>query len=147
MKKIIFILSLSLAYLLPQAQTSVAGSWKIKWNKKIILETNKSDETANTKKIKAADLKKKYLLEISYNEADAQKEKEWKRSFMILDENDNELLRKDSIRHVTIAATELKKLFGNKKKIKIYTSAIPTDPDLAARARVRIVYMCTLVLQ
>jgi hypothetical protein len=133
--------------MLPQAQTLTADSWKIKWNNRVILETSKSDETANTKKINAADLKKKYLLEISYKETDAQKEKEWKRSFMILDESDNELLRKDSTRYVKMTAAELKKLFGIKKKIKIYTSAIPNDPSLAARARVRIVHLCTLVLQ
>ena len=147
MKKIFLLLTLGFAYMLPQAQTLPADSWKIKWNEKIILETSKSDETANTKTINSADLGKKYSLEISYQEADAQKEKDWKRSFMFFDGGDNEVLRKDSTHSAKVTAAELKKLFSDRKKIKIYTIAIPTDPDLAARVRVRRVYLCTLVLQ
>lgn len=133
-------------YMLPQAQSLHAGSWEIKWNKKIILETGKENEAVNIRKLKSSDLKKKYFLEISYKESDTQKEKEWKRSFIFSDENDSELLRKDSTRNIKIPAAELKKLFGNKKKIKIYTLAIPTDPDLAARVRIRRLHLCTLEL-
>jgi hypothetical protein len=147
MKKMFLLLSLSFAYMLPQAQIQKADSWKIKWNNKVILETNKNDEAANTRKIKMAGLKKNYFLEISYKESDAQKEKAWKRSFIFFDENDKELLRKDSTRNAKITAAELKKLSGDKKKIMIYTIAIPTDPDLAARVRVRRVHLCTLELQ
>jgi hypothetical protein len=146
MKKIFLLLSLGLTYLLLQAQNAQPDSWKIKWNKKVILETSKTNETANTRKIKSADLKKNYVLEISYKESDAKKEKEWIRSFMVFDESDNEILRKDSTRNTMITASELKKLFGDKKKIKIYTIAIPADPDLAARVRVRRAHLCTLEL-
>jgi hypothetical protein len=147
MKKIFLLLSLGLTYLLLQAQNAQPDSWKIKWNNKVILETSKSDEAANTRKIKSSDLKKNYFLEISYKEADPKKEKEWTRSFMFFDESDKEVLRKDSTRTTKISAADLKKLFGDKKKIKIYTIAIPTDPDMAARVRVRRVHLCTLELQ
>jgi hypothetical protein len=145
MKKIILLLSLSFVYMLPQAQNLQSDSWKIKWNKKVILETGKSNETINTRNIKLADLKKNYVLEISYKESDPKKE--WNRSFLFFDESDNELLRKDSTRNTMIAAAELKKIFGDKKKIKIYTIAVPSDPDMAARVRVRRVHLCTLELQ
>ena len=147
MKKIFLFLSLGLTYMLLQAQNAQPDSWKIKWNKKTILETSKSDEAANIRKIKSSDLKKNYVLEISYKEADAKKEKEWNRSFMFFGESDNEILRKDNTRNVKITAAELKKLFADNKKVKIYTIAIPTDPDLAARVRVRRVHLCTLELQ
>ena len=65
---------------------------------------------------------------------------------MFFDENDQELSRKDNTRNAKITAAELKKLFGDKKKIKIYTIAVPTDPDLAARVRVRRMHLCTLEL-
>ena len=144
MKKILLLLSLSFVYMLPQAQKAQPDSWKITWNKKVILETSKSDETANIRKIKAADLKKNYVLQITYKESDPKKIKEWNRSFMFFNESDNEISRKDSVRNWKITAAELKKLFGDKKKLKIYTIAIPSDPDLAARVRVRRIHLCTL---
>ena len=144
MKKIPLLLLFVFTYGLTYAQ---ADSWKITWNKKVILQTSKSDEAANTRSIKAPDLKKNYVLEISYKEADAHSAKEWIRSFMVFDEADQQLLKKDSTRNVKITAAQLKKLFGDKKKIKIYTIAVPSDPDMAARVRVHRVYLCTLLLQ
>jgi len=147
MKRLFLLFSFSFIYILSQSQPVKADSWKIKWNKKTILESSKENEAANTKKIKQAELKKNYSLEISYKESDTQKEKAWKRSFIFFDEADKELLRKDNTRSTKLTAAELKKLFGDKKKIKIYTIAIPSDPDLAARVRVRRVHLCTLELQ
>ena len=147
MKKIILLIALVSLHMFLQAQKAQPDSWKITWNKKVILETSKSDETANIRKIKAADLKKNYVLQITYKESDPKKIKEWNRSFMFFNESDNEISRKDNTRNWKITATELKKLFGDKKKIKIYTIAVPSDPDLAARVRVRRVHLCTLELQ
>ena len=147
MKKLFLLLSLIGTYMFSEAQTQKTDSWKIKWNKKTILDAAKENETANTKKIAKAELSKKYCLEIAYKESDPAKEKEWNRSFLFFGDTDNELLRKDSTRNVKITAAELKKLFGDQKKIRIYTMAIPSDPDLAARVRVRRVHLCTLELQ
>jgi hypothetical protein len=146
-KKIYLLLSICFVYILPQAQPLQTDSWKIKWNKKVILETGKENEAANTRKITGTDLEKNYFLEITYTEAGAKKEKTWNRSFIFFDENDKELLKKDSTRNATIAAAELKNLFVDKKKIKLYTIAVPADPDMAARVRVRRVHLCTLELQ
>ncbi|HET6995580.1 MAG TPA: hypothetical protein VFI06_11395 [Chitinophagaceae bacterium] len=147
MKKIFTVLTLGLALSSFKAKNAEPDSWKITWNKKVILQTSKSDESANTRKIKSGDLKKNYTLDISYKESDPKKEKEWIRSFMIFDEKDAELLRKDSTRQAKISAAELKKLFAANKKLKIYTIAIPSDPEMAARVRVRRVHLCTLQLQ
>jgi hypothetical protein len=147
MKKIFTLLTLGLALASFRAKNAESDSWKITWNKKVILETGKVNETANVRKIKSGDLKKSYVLEISYKEGDPKKEKEWIRSFMIFDEKDAELLRKDSTRLAKISAAELKKLFTDSRKLKIYTIAIPADPEMAARVRVRRVHLCTLQLQ
>ena len=74
MKKLFFLTSLSIACIVAPAQNPPVDFWKISWNNKIILETSRSNEAANTRTIKAVDLKKNYLLEISYKsygEADA----------------------------------------------------------------------------
>lgn len=149
MKRSFFILSLAFSWLLSQSQMEVMkeDSWKIKWNKKVLLEASSENEAANTRQIKKAELTKNYCLEISYKESDPVKEKEWNRSFLFFGDTDTELMRKDSTRSVKVAAAELKKIFGNQNKIRIYTIAIPTDPDLAARVRVRRVHLCTLELQ
>src|SRR5262245_31785092 len=118
MKKTFLLITLSLAYMLSQAQSD---SWKIKWNKKVLLETTKSDENGNIKRIKKSELNKSYSLEITYKEADAKKEKAWRRSILFFDDNNQEILRKDSTRNVKLSAAELKKLFGDKNKIRIYT--------------------------
>jgi len=143
MKKILLISILIFGYSVMHAQSDF---WKITWNKKVILQTGENNESDKLRKIKAADLEKNYILEISYKEADAAK-REWIRSFMIFDEKDQQLLRKDSTRNMKITAAQLKKLFGDKKKLMIYTIAIPSDPDMAARVRVRRFHLCTLQLQ
>src|SRR5436853_130506 len=147
MKKTFVLLLLSFAYMLPQAQNARPDSWKITWNKKVILETSQDDEAANVRTIRFNDLKKNYVLEISYKESDSKRQKEWVRSFMLFDEADNQLIRKDRTRNWKITAAELKKLIGDKKKFKIYTMAVPSDPNLAARVRVRRVHLCTLELK
>jgi hypothetical protein len=144
MKKLLLFLNLSFITMSLPAQTD---SWKIKWGKKIILEAVKEDEAANTQKINKAGLGKPFFLEISYTEADPKSVKALRRSFLLFDETDKELLKKDSTRSAKISAAELKKFFGDKTKIKIYTVAIPTNPRLAATVRVRRVHLCTLELQ
>ncbi|MBL7741753.1 MAG: hypothetical protein JNK14_21215 [Chitinophagaceae bacterium] len=148
MKQVTIILFLTCSWFLSVAQMEVLkeNSWTIKWNKKVLLTATSENESANTRKLKKTELSKKYFLEINYKEADPVKAKEWKRSFLFFGDTENELLRKDSTQSVKIAAAELKKLFGKQKKIRIYTLSIPTDPDLAARVRVRRVHVCTLML-
>lgn len=109
------------------------------------METGEENKDNNTQKVKLAELKNNCFLEVAYKENPAKKD--WKRSFLFFDENDNELLRKHSTTSTKISGTELKKLFAGKKKIVIYTVSLPTNPDLAARIRVRRVHLCTLELQ
>jgi hypothetical protein len=84
-------------------------------------------------------------MEVTYY--DAKGDKGLKRSIFFLDENDDELIREDDVSRVKISSKELKKAFAGKSKIKIFTIAVPTDPELAARVRVRRVHLCTLELK
>jgi hypothetical protein len=147
MKKIFLLTSFCFAYLLSHAQEVKSDSWTIKLNKKVILDAFKYNETANTRTIKLSDLAKNGFLEIIYHSADTAQAKAWKRSFLFMDENDKELLRKDSTINVKISDTQLKKLLGDKKKISIYTIALPMNLEMAARIRVRRLHLCTLIIQ
>lgn len=126
--------------------TTAQDSWKIKLNSKVVLSATTEDETANTKKIKKTELDSKGSLDVLYKSS--KPATEWIRSLMFYDENDNELLRKDSVTATTqIKMATIKELFAGEKKIRIYTVAIPSDPNLAASIRVRRVHLCTLELQ
>jgi len=78
-------------------------------------------------------------LEISFTEDEPDT---WWRSFHFNDEQDNELIRKDSVTYFKIPAKELQRIFTGKKEIRIYTTIAPRDPNLAVR--IRRVHLCTL---
>jgi len=138
MKKVIVLASLLFCLTAIEAQS---GSWNIKLNGKLLLSTSKEDEKINCKKVKAAQWSKNGYLEINFTEDEPDT---WWRSFLFYDEQDNELLRKDSTTSYKILAKELFKLFSGKKEIRIYTTIAPRDPNLAIR--MRRVHLCTLRL-
>jgi len=138
MKKFIIFTCLCFTGLFVRAQ---AGSWVIKLNNKTILSTRLEDAQKNSRKIKASDWKKTGNLEIIFREDD---KNTWIRSFLLVDELDHELIRKDSTVHACINLAELRKLFAGKKQLIIYTTIAPLDPNLAIR--IRRVHLCTLQL-
>ena len=138
MKKIILLTSLLFTTLFLSAQK---GSWIIKLNNKIILSTRQEDAIKNVKKIKTTDWKKSGKLEIFFTEDE---KNTWMRSFQFVDEQDNDILRKDSTLHAALSLVELRRLFAGKKKLKIYTTISPLDPGIAIR--IRRVHLCTLQL-
>ena len=115
-----------------------SGSWVIKMNSKTVLSTRQEDVV---KKISLADWKKSGKLEIIFAEDE---KNTWMRYFQLVDEFDNEILRKDSTTHAKISLAKLRKLFAGKKTIKIYTTISPLDPNIAIR--IRRVHLCTLQL-
>ncbi len=138
MKKLFFIPFLLFAGLLIQAQTD---NWKIKLHGKLLLSASKENEKANCKKVKSSLWNKNGFLEINFNEAGPDT---WWRSFLFYDEQDNEIIRKDSTTYYKVSVSELRKLFGGKKEIRLYTTVSPKDPNLAVR--IRRVHLCTLRL-
>lgn len=118
--------------------------WTVKLNNKTLVNTTTENEKTNSKTVRPAEWKQQGYLEVVYKEAGTKKE--WRRSIFFCDENDNELIRKDDVTRVKIPVATLKKTFAGKTKINIFTTVAPTDPDLAARVRIRRVHLCTLVL-
>ena len=138
MKKVLVLTSLLLTTVFLQAQN---GSWIIKLNNKTILSSHQEDPVKNVRKIKSADWKKSGKLEILFAEDE---KNTWMRSFQLVDELDNDILRKDSTTHPSISLVELRKLFAGKKQVRIYTTISPLDPNIAIR--IRRVHLCTLQL-
>lgn len=138
MKKIILFSGLLFSVFILQAQT---GCWTIKLNNKSILCTRQEDTIKNVITIKQTDWNKSGNLEITFVEDEKDT---WMRTFYLVDEFDNEMIRKDSTLHVKVSIAELKKLSTGKKQIKIFTSISPLDPNLAIR--MRRVHLCTLQL-
>ena len=136
------ILSILLTISLFAAAQDIPDRWNLKLNKKVLLATAREDEKANIRKVKASEWKKNGWLEISYKEANPGY---WKRFFLFNDEDDNEMMRLDSVTYSKISISSLRKLFKGKKEIHIYTMVAPLDPNVAVR--IRRIHLCTLRLQ
>ena len=140
MKRLLLTSLIFLTVLLVSAQ----DSWRIKVNNKTVLHASREDEEANTRKINQAAWKKNGYLQILYKDPDAAADSY--RTLIISDENDNELVRQDSVNSLKIPIRTLKKALGSNRKIQIFTTVLPSDPELVARVRVRRVHLCTLEL-
>lgn len=117
------------------------GSWAIQLNNKTILITKTEEPLKNIRKISKAEWKKNGTLEISFRDDEPLV---WWRSFLLNDDMDNELYRKDSVVTIKISLASLRVMFRGKKEIRIYTTIAPRDPRMAIR--IRRVHLCTLQL-
>jgi hypothetical protein len=117
------------------------GKWMIKINGKPLLITSTEDKAANTKIIKSSVWRKSGYLELIYTESEPNA---WKRSFQLVDENDNQLLSRDSTTKIKIPLYQLRKIFAGKKELTIYTVVAPANPDIMIR--IRRVHLCTMKL-
>ena len=123
---------------------SPKDSWKVSLNDKLVLSSTKEDEASNTKKISSTVLKKNGELYVKFSPA--LQAKGWRRSILIFDEDDNEVIRQDGGNILRVDNKKLLNLFSEKKQIRIFTTLTPTDPNIAARTRIRRVHLCTLEL-
>ena len=146
MKNMFSLISLPFIFFLFCTQDGV--SWKVTFCNKELLVATEEDQNKNVVSIRSADLDKpgRYLT-LSYWEMNTiSKKNGWKRSIIVFDESDNQLIKKDSSA-ISLSANELKKLFKERKKIKLFTISIPSDPSQAALVRIRRVHLCTLDLK
>jgi hypothetical protein len=141
MKQILLASILAIASVATYAQ----DSWVIKLNNKTVITAKKEDEDANVKKVKRTELSKAGSLQVFYKETEPRQG--WRRSILLFDENDNELSRIDSLTAKSkLSNATIKKGFAGKNEIRVYSIALPTDPNLAAAVRVRRVHLGTLKL-
>ncbi len=75
-----------------------------------------------------------------------QAEKDWKRSFEIFDSTENFLLKIPAVNQSAYQLTikQLRSQLQKGLRYSLYTIAIPKDPDLAARVRVRRILVCKI---
>ena len=140
--KILFLLLGLVGFIAVDAQKD---TWLLSHNNKPVLKALGEDEAKNVITIKAADLKKNGQLFINYKEA--KKQKDWKRTLAVFDTQDNELI-KYSGSIFKIGNSKLNSLYAQGiRTLKIYTWALPTDPKLAARIRIRRVHVATIELR
>lgn len=116
-------------------------SVKVKWNRNVIFSGAVESEKDNTVKFS---FNEGSVLEIIYKEAE--RKADWTRTLLIFDNSDNELARFENGYKTKLGGDVLKNIIGNNKTLKVYTISLPTDPEMAARVRVRRVHLCTLVL-
>lgn len=148
-KKILFILLIAVTGMV-QAQLP----WKIKVGSKTILQTTGEDEKKNVVRLKNIQVGTKSNFYLSYRVTPD--EKDWIRTVMIYDTAgvniaDNPVGSKiqkgtPQVNYI-IPNKTLKALLARHKKIKIYYTSIPSDPEKAAVVRVRRVHICTVLLQ
>ena len=134
---------LLLIFTLLTFQLMAQDSWTISLDKKQILHADAEDEVANTKKLPTPRANSVLTIHIK----EAKKQKGWIRSVVVVNENDEELLRKEDVSVVNILGSELKKLSAGHNKLRIFAISLPSDPEEASRVRVRRVHLCTLDFQ
>jgi hypothetical protein len=143
--KILFLLLGFIINFTLQAQTKKMDTWIISHNAKQKIRTSQEAPEKNVVTITKADLMKSGHVFVNYT--DNNKEKGWKRTIAVFDTAENELVTySGSI--FKLHNPKLRSLMAEGvKTIKIYTWALPTDPDLASRIRIRRVHLCTIELK
>ena len=108
------------------------------------LKTAVEKTTGNVVTLNRADLQKTGNLSVIYSEQD--KQADWTRTISMVDKGETEL-HTHSGNLFTISNVNLAKLFKKVNTIYVYTWALPNDPELAARIRIRRVHLCTIKLK
>src|ERR1700733_13321313 len=127
-KELVILLLISCATLQSFSQDK-PDNWAIRVNGIMVMHSNKEDEKANRVNLTRSSWRKNSYLEIVYTEA--YPDKTWKRIFLLDDEDDNELLRKDRTARTRISMQLLHKLYSHKKELRLYTIVSPLDPNIA----------------
>ena len=118
------------------------GSWKISFNKKVIL-AGTADQPLEGRALSAASIMKgKGNFTITYNMENA--DNSWNRTFYFNTANDKvikQYVMKSQAGTISIPISVLQQFAKKKQALHIYTMSIPKDPNLAAVVRVRRVLL------
>jgi len=120
-------------------------SWEIFHNRKEVASFNLKKETEDEKKVLLLNraLEEPGFFIITYTPAAEQAD--WTRNYVICDSTGKELRKFDNLGgQLKMINDDIARLIGDRKKIKIYTWATPSDPNLAAVVRVRRILLCTI---
>ena len=119
-------------------------SWKVVHNGKQKLSTSTEQPEGNVVTVNRADLNRTGTFLIKYTQAEPQTG--WTRTITMVDKGENELHTHTGVLF-TISNANLKKLFNKVNTIYVYTWALPDDPELASRIRIRRVHLSTIKLR
>jgi hypothetical protein len=139
MKLFALLLTLGLSF---SAQSQ--DSWKVVHNGRQKLKTSVEQQAGNVVFLNRADLQKNGNLSIIFSEGE--KQAGWTRTITMVDKGETEL-HTHTGNLFTISNANLKKLFNRANTIYVYTWALPDDPELAARIRIRRVHLSTIKLR
>ncbi|MBI1341977.1 MAG: hypothetical protein GC171_03475 [Terrimonas sp.] len=139
-KTVLIIFSITLTVI-----TMAQDSWKVYCGNKQLLKTATSDESKNIIRLGGENFGDKDAFIIHYSEKSPQKD--WKRIIAVFDAKDNELKQVEGASSFNIPMPALVSLLKEKGTLKFYTWALPNDPELAARIRIRRIYLCTVEMK
>ena len=120
-------------------------SWEIFHNRKEVASFSLKKETEDEKKVLLLNraLEEPGFFIITYTPASDHAD--WTRNYVICDSTGKELRKFDNLGgQLKMINDDIARLMGDRKKIKIYTWAVPSDPNLAATVRVRRILLCTI---
>lgn len=139
MKLFALLLSLTLGF-----SAMAQDSWKAALNGKELLSTAEEKPDGNIITLNKTDLAKTGNFLVKYTEKEPQTG--WKRSIVLVDKGENEV-QTETGRILTVPNKTLLMQLLKEGTLYVYTWALPTDPELAARIRVRRVHLCTIKLK
>ena len=140
MKLLFFIFQI----LIMTSAVNAQHSWKITHNGKAKISTSEENESRNRFSIRKTDLAKPGSLWVHYMEWE--KQQDWERYIGFFDEKENEVFL-DTASVVQITNKKFSALTKGVATVKIYTWSLPTDPELAARIRIRRIHLATISIQ
>jgi len=116
--------------------------WEISLGKQTVLKSREENKESN--QVVLTKDKLQQSLTIAYYDEDHSL---YIRSIMITNAEGNTVFRKESVTQLTISAKEFAALWQNNTTLEIQTFGMPSDPELAARVRLRPRHLCTFVLR
>jgi len=140
-----FIFSILVLLFSLTAMSQKYDSWEIFHNRKEVASFNLKKESEDENKVLLLNraLDEPGFFIITYSPA--AEHADWTRNFVICDSTGRELRKFDNLgSQFKMLNEDIARLIGDRQKVKIYTWAIPSDPNLAASIRVRRILLCTI---
>ncbi|RYY92044.1 MAG: hypothetical protein EOO11_21835 [Chitinophagaceae bacterium] len=154
MRTLLLLLSLLSSTLLPAQEGSTVSiangrrapqpaeaSWTVRIGSKTVLRSNAEDPARNVVTVKRSRLREKGDFVLTYMPAAPQPG--WERTISVLTGSDQELQVHKGNR-MRLSGNAFAKLAKGQTELHIYTIALPTDPAIRARVRVRRVHLATI---
>jgi hypothetical protein len=119
-------------------------SWQIYHNRKEVSKFNNKKETEDERRVvllnRILEGPGSFIVEFT----PAGEQSEWIRSISFYDSTDKLIREFKNTLFLRMHNSEIADIMEGRQKVKVYTSAVPKDPALAAAVRIRRLLLCTL---